>query len=63
VRDVRYVAFYDKPMVKFERLLQTYLAFAPHGLRSFLTAMPIWLKEKLFRRRCYRPSCSHLATV
>ena len=45
--DLRYVAFYDKPLVKFERLLETYLAFAPDGFRSFLTAMPIWMKEKL----------------
>jgi carbamoyltransferase len=48
LRDLRYVAFYDKPLVKFERLLETYLAFAPRGLPSFLTAMPVWLKEKLF---------------
>jgi carbamoyltransferase len=48
---VRYIAFYDKPLVKFERLLETYLAFAPHGLRSFVTAMPIWLKEKLFQKK------------
>jgi carbamoyltransferase len=42
------IAFYDKPMLKFERLLETYASFAPRGLRSFLTSMPIWLKEKLF---------------
>ena len=40
--------FYDKPLVKFERLLETYLAFAPTGLQSFLAAMPVWMKEKLF---------------
>ena len=45
--DVRYLVFYDKPLVKFERLLETYLAFAPNGIQSFLAAMPIWLKEKL----------------
>src|SRR5256886_2484048 len=45
--DLRYIAFYDKPLVKFERLLETYLAFVPQGFRSFLTAMPIWMKEKL----------------
>ena len=45
------VAFYDKPFLKFERLLETYHAFAPSGLRSFATAMPIWIKEKLFMRR------------
>jgi carbamoyltransferase len=46
--DVKYVVFYDKPLVKFERLLETYLSYAPKGLRSFLAAMPIWLKEKLY---------------
>jgi carbamoyltransferase len=47
LRDVQYVVFYDKPLVKFERLLETYVAFAPKGLKSFLAAMPVWLKEKL----------------
>ena len=42
-----YVVFYDKPLLKFERLLETYLSFAPKGLRSFLMAMPLWLKTKL----------------
>ncbi len=46
--DVRYVAFYDKPFLKFERLLMTYLAYAPMGIRSFLKAMPMWLKDKIF---------------
>jgi carbamoyltransferase len=46
-----YVAFYDKPITKFERLLETYLAYAPSGLRSFSLAMPLWLKEKLHLRR------------
>jgi carbamoyltransferase len=49
--DVECVVFYDKPMLKFERLLETYLAFAPRGLRSFLTAMPVWLKEKLLLKQ------------
>src|ERR1700678_4077392 len=40
-----YVAFYDKPLTKFERLLETYIAFAPAGFRSFHMAMPVWLKE------------------
>ena len=47
LRDVRYLVFYDKPLVKFERLLETYLAFAPRGVQSFTAAMPVWLKEKL----------------
>ncbi|MCU7934588.1 MAG: carbamoyltransferase [Candidatus Thiodiazotropha sp. (ex Dulcina madagascariensis)] len=43
-----YIVFYDKPLLKFERLLETYLSYAPDGFRSFLAAMPVWLKEKLF---------------
>jgi carbamoyltransferase len=45
--DLHSIVFYDKPLVKFERLLETYLAFAPRGIRSFVAAMPVWLKEKL----------------
>ena len=48
LRDVHAITFYDKPLLKFERLLETYLAFAPKGIQSFLAAMPVWLKEKLF---------------
>ena len=43
-----YIAFYDKPLLKFERLLETYLAFAPRGFKSFSLAIPLWLREKLF---------------
>lgn len=46
--DVEYVAFYDKPFLKFERLLETYVASAPRGFSSFRIAMPVWLREKLF---------------
>ena len=49
-RDIDHVAFYDKPFLKFERLLETYLAFAPRGFKSFRTAMPVWLSEKLFQK-------------
>jgi carbamoyltransferase len=48
--DVDYVAFYDKPFLKFERLLETYLAFAPRGFKSFSMALPLWIKEKLFQK-------------
>jgi len=48
LRDLDHVVFYDKPLVKFERLLETYLSYAPNGFRSFVAAMPVWLKEKLF---------------
>jgi carbamoyltransferase len=49
--EIDYVAFYDKPFLKFERLLETYLAFAPRGFKSFRTSMPVWLREKLFQKR------------
>lgn len=48
--DVEAVAFYDKPFLKFERLLETYVAFAPKGLQSFRMSMPVWLREKLFQK-------------
>ena len=51
IEDLSGIAFYDKPYLKFERLLETYHAFAPRGLRSFLSAMPVWIKEKLFMRK------------
>jgi carbamoyltransferase len=50
-KDLSAVSFYDKPFLKFERLLETYHAFAPEGLMSFLSAIPVWIKEKLFMRR------------
>src|SRR6058998_1605592 len=49
-----YVAFYDKPLTKFDRLLETYLAYAPAGFQSFRLAMPLWLKDKLHMRRTLR---------
>jgi carbamoyltransferase len=54
VGDLAAVAFYDKPYLKFERLLETYHGFAPRGLTSFLSAIPVWIKEKLFMRRMLR---------
>ena len=48
--DIDHVVFYDKPFLKFERLLETYLAYAPLGFKSFSTALPIWLKDKLFQK-------------
>ncbi len=48
LEQIDYVAFYDKPFLKFERLLETYVAFAPKGLKQFSMAMPVWLREKLF---------------
>jgi len=48
--DVAYIAFYEKSLIKFDRLLETYLSYAPSGFRSFRAAMPVWLKDKLFMR-------------
>ena len=58
--EIDYVAFYDKPFLKFERLLETYLAFAPRGFKSFRTAMPTWLREKLFQKRMLRRALAKL---
>ncbi len=54
VNQVDHIVFYDKPLIKFERLLLTYLAMAPHGYLSFMSQMPSWLKEKLFVRNTIR---------
>ncbi|MGP9814529.1 carbamoyltransferase family protein [Rhodopseudomonas sp. NSM] len=51
ITDVDHIAFYEKPFLKFERLLETYVAFAPRGFESFRMAMPLWLKEKLMQKR------------
>lgn len=58
--DLQAVTFYDKPFLKFERLLETYHAFAPSGLRSFLSAMPVWIKEKLFMKKMLADHLAHL---
>jgi len=50
LREVDHIVFYDKPFLKFERLLETYIAFAPKGFRSFQMAIPLWLREKLFQK-------------
>ncbi len=52
--EVDFVTFYDKPFLKFERLLETYLAFAPRGFKSFRMAIPLWLREKLFQKDLLR---------
>ena len=57
------IVFYDKPLLKFGRLLETYLAYAPRGRRSFVAAMPVWLKEKLYLKRLLRRELADLAGV
>lgn len=59
--DIDAIIFYDKPLLKFERLLETYLANAPRGIRSFIRAMPIWLKEKLYLKTVLRREFRQLA--
>ncbi|MCK5507323.1 MAG: carbamoyltransferase [Desulfobacterales bacterium] len=54
------VAFYDKPYLKFERLLETYHEFAPNGLKSFISAIPIWIKEKLFMRKMLKEALAQI---
>ena len=56
-QNITAIAFYDKPLLKFERLLETYHAFAPRGLASFVTAIPLWIKEKLFIKRALQKKC------
>ena len=58
--DVEHVVFYDKPLIKFERLLETYLSYAPRGIRSFIAAMPVWLKEKLYLKNTLRKELAAL---
>lgn len=60
LNQIDHIAFYDKPFLKFERLLETYVAFAPHGFRSFRMAIPLWLKEKLFQKILLRDELKKL---
>ncbi len=59
-KDLTAVSFYDKPYLKFERLLETYHAFAPRGLTSFVSAIPVWIKEKVFMKKMLRESLAKL---
>ena len=61
--DLDSIVFYDKPLVKFERLLETYLNYAPSGFRSFVAAMPIWLKEKLFLKTTLKRELADLHDI
>ncbi len=60
---IQHVVFYDKPLLKFERLLETYLAYTPSGFRSFLSAIPVWLKEKLFLKKTLKKELSGVFAV
>ena len=59
--ELDHVVFYDKPFLKFERLMETYLAMAPRGFRSFQMAIPLWLKEKLFQKNLLKSELKQFA--
>lgn len=61
--NVDQIIFYDKPLLKFERLLETYVSYAPRGLRSFIAAMPVWLKEKLYLKETLKRELANLGNV
>lgn len=63
INDVDAIVFYDKPLLKFERLLETYYAYAPKGIRSFMMSMPVWLKEKLFLKKLIYDSLNEIGPV
>lgn len=62
-QDLSYVVFYDKPFLKFERLLETYLNFAPVGIKSFIKAMPLWIKEKLWMKEFIKKELGFEGTI
>jgi len=61
INDLDGVVYYDKPLIKFERLLETYLSYAPRGFRSFVMAMPVWLKEKLYLKQVLKKELAAIA--
>ena len=63
LHEVSVLAFYDKPFLKFERLIETYYAFAPKGILSFITSIPVWLKEKMFLKRELRKSLAEIGAL
>ena len=63
VSDLDYVGFYDKPFIKFERILETYLGIAPKGIKQYLAAIPIWLKDKLWTRTNIRKKLGYNGNV
>ena len=62
-KELDYIAFYDKPLLKFERILETYLAFAPIGIRSFIKAMPLWIKKKLWIKELIKAELNYMGKI
>ncbi|MDX9742078.1 MAG: carbamoyltransferase N-terminal domain-containing protein, partial [Gammaproteobacteria bacterium] len=58
--DLDGVVYYDKPLIKFERLLETYLSYAPRGFQSFVMAMPVWLKDKLYLKQTLKKELAEI---
>ena len=58
-----YVAFYDKPFIKFERILETYMAFAPSGIQSFIMAIPLWIKQKLWMKELIKKQLDYQGKI
>lgn len=58
-QQLKYVAFYDKPFIKFERILETYLTYAPYGLKSFMKAIPLWIKKKIWMKELIKKELSY----
>ena len=63
LKDLDAIVFYDKPLLKFERLLETYYAYAPKGFLSFFKAMPVWMKEKIFLKKLIRDELTKTETA
>src|SRR5918994_5999840 len=63
VDDLGHVGFYDKPLLKFERILETYLGIAPRGFRSFLMAGPLWIKDKVYIDRQLRQALGYMGKI
>ena len=61
--EVNQIVFFEKPFLKFERLLETYVAFAPRGFISFTKAMPLWIKDKLFQKNFYLINLKHMIKI
>jgi carbamoyltransferase len=63
IKDVDYVAFYDKPFIKFERILETYIAYAPSGIKSFIKAVPLWIKKKLWMKELIKEELGYQGKI
>ena len=61
--EIKFVSFYEKPFIKFERILETYLAFAPIGIKSFLKAMPLWIKKKLWIKEIIKDELDYVGNI